>query len=276
MVRRQIDAYLTAIRMDPKRRHPFVEGLRDRNFLLWVCGSAINSDLTILTIDAVEFVTPIAGGNRGRLVEFAKIAEGQTDAIMFFADADYDVLLERSLPGNLLVTDRRDIEGYVFSEISVDKILKLSLNSNNSANPIFRSVMRICRKVAAIRIYSEEKGLKLPFQETNLKRHISKIGSNELDSKAFVRSLFQNANLSISGVDEFLEKVGITESKIASIDELQYIHGKDVLNSAERIFHIHGIREGEIERLLWAAVERPDYELYPNLKATIEYMTKSN
>jgi hypothetical protein len=262
--------------MDPKRRHLFVEGLRDRNFLLWICGGEINSDLTVLTIDSVEFVTPIAGGNRGRLVEFAKIAEGQTEAIMFFADADYDVLLERPLPRNLVVTDKRDLEGYTFNEISIDKILRLSLNSTNSADPIFRSIIEICKKVAWLRILSEENGLQLPFQETNIKKYISREFRYELDVAKFTRALMQNAGMSLSLIGDILEDLKKVEKRMASVEASVYIHGKDVLAVSDKVFRLHGLHEGEIEKLLWAAIERPDYTRYPNLKAAIEYMTKSD
>ncbi|TGV40432.1 hypothetical protein EN829_003795 [Mesorhizobium sp. M00.F.Ca.ET.186.01.1.1] len=154
--------------------------------------------MTVLTVDAVDFAVPVSGGNRGRLVEFAKIVEGKTTAIMFFADADYDLLLNKKPPGNVLLTDRRDIEGYIFNERAIGKILRLSLCTTEESKPLFNAIISICKRVAAIRVFSEERGLKLPFQDTNLKRYISKGTNPMLDEGAYIKALMQNGEISLS------------------------------------------------------------------------------
>ncbi|MER9229193.1 DUF4435 domain-containing protein [Mesorhizobium sp. M0664] len=273
-MRRQIDAYLTAVQMDPERRHLFVEGYRNRNFLTWLCGNEIHSNVSVLPIDAIDFSEAVDGGNRGRLVEIARTIEGQTDAIMFFADADYDILLKRKLLSNVFYTDRRDIEGYIFSERSLEKIFVLSLNTEKSSTNFFKLIVSICKRIASIRIYSEETSSRIAFKSTSLKRYITKDSMFLFNLEGYTRALLQNSNISLSRLESVLLGAKSIEERLDDLDHYEYIHGKDVISVFERLLHIFGVKDGEAERLLWATVDRPECCLHPRLKETLKYMKK--
>ena len=78
-IRRHPDAIIMAHKMDPTRRELYVEGARDRLFLAWVFSDLIDRNTSIQQIAFVEMVDSIEGGERGRLIAFARRIEGESD-----------------------------------------------------------------------------------------------------------------------------------------------------------------------------------------------------
>src|ERR1039458_9003533 len=107
-MQRDIKAIIVAHRIDPKRRELYVEGRRDRSFFLWFLGNERDPNAIIFDIDSVRCDDPVEGGCRGRLLTFATNIRSYNLKVRCFADADFDRILNRPVPANTWLTDRRD------------------------------------------------------------------------------------------------------------------------------------------------------------------------
>ena len=104
------------LQRDPQRRVLFVEGLRDLAF--WKILVPIMERANTVIYPISEILIDIEnGGERGRLFAFARLIQGGPlqARVRFFADADYDRILNIECPENVVLTDWRDLEAYALS-----------------------------------------------------------------------------------------------------------------------------------------------------------------
>ena len=204
MIRRTPEAIVIAHVMDQSRKSLYVEGLRDRLFLSWLLGDQADNGAVIAEIDFVEIPESGAGGNRGRLIKFAEQLGTKDVAIRMFADADWDRVLGRCLPQRVWLTDYRDLEGYILCERCLDKLLRLGIGTERvSARNLLAAVLNSARPLGALRLASDIDGLNLPFQNTDLTRHVAGEGEAiSVDLASYLRALLQNAGISLSRLQQ--------------------------------------------------------------------------
>ena len=277
MLRRPPEAILIALRMDPERVELYVEGERDRTFLLWIIGASTASAPRVIPMAFVESPGLTDGGERGRLFHFAQQVDSAEERIRFFADADFDRLLNRDVPPLIWLTDFRDLEGYVLSLDCIDRVLRLGLATDEpTASQVLQVVHDYGRKLGILRLLSEKQGMGLPFQQTNIRRHLRwNRGKFELRFHAYLQSLLQNSGTKLTRLNEIkaaLVDLHIEEEHTA---DAQIIHGKDALCIVERFLQKSGVREGEAERLLWSSFERSNAYTFPNLNQVVSYLRGS-
>lgn len=256
MIRREPSAFLTALKMDPARRHLFVEGHRDRLFLNWLAGDKKKPEVVVLDINAIEIKVE-QGGNRQRLFEFARRIPADVTAIRFFADADFDRILARPTPTCVWLTDCRDFEGYVLSIKCIDKILKIGIaTETKQASSLLFEIKVACRKIAELRYISEMEGLSLPFQKLDIARYTKVDGERIIfDFDRYLRAILQNAELSLTELEPLRSKLESAAERLAGLADEDLVHGKDVVGILAKALAPHGVSKDESKRLIWTSFD---------------------
>lgn len=246
-----------AVEMDPTRRELYVEGQRDRLFLSWLLGGAIDPDASIREIASVDLPAVETGGERGRLLHFAQLVAARSERIRFFADADWDRVLGRSVPPAVWLTDHRDLEGYVLRIECVDKVLCLGVaNTRVAAADILTWVTDHGRRFGLIRLMSELDSLELPFQKTAKKKYITFTrGHLTVEYERYLSALLQNAGVSLARLGDISSRLAEVERVFTSVPDSELIHGKDAMCILEVVLSECGAAEEEGTRLLWTSFE---------------------
>lgn len=277
--RRDTQSILLAHKMDPSRRELYVEGPSDRLFLLWIASDELDPDITIHEISFVDMDGDVQGGDRGRLLHFARATENTAARISFFADADYDRVLGRTgaIPGNVVLTDGRDLEAYFLRQDCFEKIVKLALGTGKYTGVKLQQALEdVGRLLGCLRLYSEINDLRLPFQSTNMRKHVRFTPCRfTLNLNGYVLALVNNARLNgriaptiIQGTHDLLTKHTAT----ASVD---LIHGKDILLLLSEVLRFYKIDRGSAEPILRTSFEPGFVADYRALSGTVNLIRRS-
>ena len=277
MIRRTPEAIVTAHMMDPSRRELFVEGSRDRLFLRWLLGEHLHPNANVIEISAINIPFVDAGGERGRLMAFARWVNGHDVKIRFFADADFDRLLRRAVPRKVWFTDSRDMEWYIVNESCLEKVLKLGVATEVlTALELLGTVQTLGRRPGLLRVLSEIQALELPFQRTDLSRFLRyTAGRLRLDFDGYVQALLQNAGISLRKKNSVLQGVAVLEQQYAEFPDCEIIHGKDAFSIIVKALSRFGAKESEAVKMLWTSFEAVFVTAGSNLKAVQEYLKGS-
>jgi len=273
MIRRKPEAVVLAHTMDRSRRELYVEGTRDRLFVLWLLGTNIDANASVREVDSVD-LPEVPGGERGRLLYFANWLGARDVRIRMFADADWDRILGRAVPDRVWLTDYRDMEGYVLCLKCVDKVLRIGIATDRvTANALLLNIIQQCRRLGLIRIMSELEGLNLPFQKTRLSRHLQVVESNVLvDIPGYLRALLQNAQISLSRLKELEERLSRVHETYAATPDPDLVHGKDATALLAAALMAHGVDVENGLRLLWTSFESGASERSVTLNDVIRYL----
>lgn len=273
-IRRDPNAIIIAHKMDPTRRELYVEGVRDRLFLSWVFHNSIDSNTSIQQIAFVEIGGPLEGGERGRLIAFARWLEGRSIETKCFADADFDRLLGRTIPATVWLTDARDLEGYVLRTECLDKVLKMGIGSDTvSAEDIFNLVRGPARSIGLLRILSETCSLRLPFQNTRLDRHARYVKKTFVFRfENYLRALLQNGGLSLTNLSSIQERHLQISEEFKSVPDSEVIHGKDAFCLLAAALARFKLDPNHIEHLLWTSFDRSLVKEKSNLAAVSNFL----
>jgi hypothetical protein len=274
MIKRTPEAIVVAHTMDRSRRELYVEGRRDRLFLGWLTSDSADSRASILEIEFVELPGPVLGGNKARLIQFANWLGDKEIQIRMFADADWDRALGRQVPERVWLTDHRDMEGYILCEQCIDKILRLGMGiADVSANALLAAVLQQCRPLGLLRILSELDNLNLPFQNTNLIRHVEGMAERvTVDFDTYLRALLQNAEISLTRTADIQARLRTIGPRFSSVPDRDMVHGSDAVQVFEVALRKRGISQGESERLLWTSFESSFVAGGSTLETVASYM----
>src|ERR1700731_4950895 len=112
-MRWKLSEFIYEMQQDTDRRVFFVEGIRDQVFWSKSLQLARRSGTVVYAISTLD-CGAVPGGERGRLLWAAEQLSSSSIAerLQFFADADFDRLLRRKNPDNMILTDGRDLESY--------------------------------------------------------------------------------------------------------------------------------------------------------------------
>lgn len=266
---------LAAHRMDPARRELYVEGPGDRAFLGWLVGDQKSPDARIIEVRLVELPTGITGGEKGRLIAFASEMEGAGAQIKVFADADTDRILEKSVPSNVWLTDKRDLEGYILRPECIEKVIRLGhLNDRVNADDVLQRVTSLGRELGILRLVSEVDERNLPFQRTELRRHV-RINDNDVhfNFDGYVTALLNNAGEGRKQLSEIAARHQELAEDYSSLDDAQLIHGKDAVVVLKRLLRANGLQSEDTGRLLRSTYERKWIKGNPSLEQVYEFLT---
>lgn len=266
---------LAAHRMDPGRRELYVEGPGDRIFLGWLVGDQKSPHARIIEVDLVELSSDVTGGKKGRLIAFAGEVEGAGAQIKVFADADTDRILDRAVPSNVWLTDKRDLEGYILRPECIEKIVRLGhLNDRLDVDAILQQATSLGREVGILRLMSDLDKRDLPFQRTDLKRHLRAAKSVvHLNFEGYVTALLQNAGISLKERSEIVNRHHEVAEAYSHVDDVQLIHGKDAIVALGDLLHANGLPSQDTGRLLRCSYERQWITENPYLERVYNFLT---
>lgn len=278
-MRRDPAAILTAHLMDPDRRELYVEGPNDRTFLQWVTDEQRHPDACVLEISGVELSDNLEGGERARLLQFADMSIGKAKGLRFFADADADRLLGTPQPGNVWLTDCRDLEGYFLRVDCFGKVLVLAaLRADVDPGDVLQEVMHHGKTLGLLRLHSEREHLRLPFRRTQLSRHVhADAGHLTVDLRAYVRALLQNARRSITETDAILGRTQALRDEFSQWPDYELVHGKDAVILFQQILDQYGgTKLDSAFRLLKCAFDRGCVPEYRVLSEVVSFLSDSS
>jgi hypothetical protein len=234
-MRWKLSEFIYEMEQDTERRVFFVEGVRDHVFWSKTLQILRRSGTVVYSIFSID-CDAVPGGERGRLAWAAeKLAMSSVGhRLQFFADADFDRLLQRKIPNNMILTDGRDLESYFFVGNCCEHVCGVVRPSEPNGHAILeRLVTSIARPLGLLRLASARHGLKLPFKKTLSKRGLDRFvvanGINhELDIDVVVRTLLQNAGQSLSETADVLLHYENEVLAQTGVDNNQIVHGKDL------------------------------------------------
>jgi hypothetical protein len=262
--------------MDPERKELYVEGPRDYLFLTWLLAGRMNPDATVREIAGVDLPDQLAGGRKGRLIHFANLLSDRHPRIRMFADADWDRILNRPVPGRVWLTDHRDMEGYILREECFDKVLRLGVGTEQiSGGRLLELVRNHGRRLGMVRLMSELDSMGLPFQATSLKKHLKVRDPIFLDLDGYLRALLQNAKVKLTHLAETKARLGEVELAYSSAADSEIIHGKDAASIVEAVLSRFGLRAEEGRRLLWTSFELAFVENGSTLDAVARFLREA-
>ena len=232
----------------------------------------------ILDVGNIEIVDDKSEGNRGRLVTFSKMVskEGVGNCVKIFIDADHDRIQGISHESCVWMTDGRDLEGYILTEKSLEKMLSLGFGLESlDAENLLSIVSPWARKAAALRLLSERQKLNLPFQRTDLARYacVAKAPlSLDIEWPNYVRALLQNGSISLVNINSIIDQCNQVEIQLNTWCNRQLIHGKDAICLIGIILRKLGCPIQGIEPALWSSYETDSVAQNPNLDAALQFI----
>src|SRR4051812_17444555 len=261
--------------MDPARRELYVEGRRDSSFLRWLVGESMSRDALLVEIDGVDIPNVAVGGNRARVLTFARMTAGEAVDISFFVDADQARLRPEDIPDNVWLTDGRDLERYVLRLDCLVKVWQLGLAATDvDVERILEQTEELCRETAALRLVSHDEDCRLAFQSTALGRYVQVDGEHmvTLDLDAYVQTLLQNSGISLRRREEIRAKAEVELEALRDIANEQLVHGKDAFAVIAEVLVGHGVSRDDAARLMWTSFERAMLADYPGLQQVVAYL----
>jgi hypothetical protein len=225
----------------------------------------------VTEIDEVEIGLTF-GGARARLLALSQRLGGTEARAAFFLDANGERVSGKEEPPHVWWTDHRDLEGYLLVVEVMEKIAAAS-GVDLDAETILHTVFRVGREVAAIRFYSGENGLDLPFQRTSLARSLMPQGDTIAFSQdRYLRTLLQNAGVKLTSLKEMVGEVQVTAARLQEHSDLDVVHGKDALAALAVLLRTRGSRLRVDDNLLCLCFERGWVDRYPSLRRAVRFL----
>lgn len=273
--RREAIAHIKSLEFDPSRKILVVEGKTDRLFLEHLTSGEIAINTTILEISSVEFHEQISGGNRGKIIYFASLTNKEEERLKFLVDKDYSKYTNDIIPNNVILTDYKDLESYLFEEKYLDKFLKIGLKTEKIKAKKILEELNKAKYFGFVRITSLEKEMNLSINKTNdkLSKYLEFDNTFNLTIKQekYLDSLIQNSTYSVEktilkkNVDEIIDKYSIEENR-------NIVHGKDAISIIEEICVKLGYKSENIGSVFWMSFDGTKVSKYPNLKKAVDFI----
>jgi hypothetical protein len=275
-MRREPTAIVLAHKMDKTRRDLYVEGSRDRLFLTYLVGKQLDPLASVIDIGSVDLPDVTEGGQRGRLIHFAQWLSDKDVRIKFFADADWDRVLKRSIPHRVWLTDYKDLEGYLLRLECVEKFLRVGVGTETiSAVDIIDIVHKHGRPLGLLRLTSEKNSLKLPFQDTQLSKYLKPIKNDvQLNFDRYLQALLKNAGISLTKLPDIKKLFNEIQVQYSHLPHVQLIHGKDALCIIAVILKKFQLNSDDVTRFLWTSFEASFIEKGSTLAAVNQFLCR--
>jgi len=203
----------------------FVEGKRDLAFWNELLPISERDNGVIYPIDLLD-IKENQEGAKGRCLKLLQIfyEKGLHHRVKVFVDDDYDSILEKEHPDNVITTDYKDLESYFFEENILSRVITTGFAIEiDGCSEYIQCLKRLCWPIGIARILSIKEKLLLPFSKTfeNSKRRKFIDGKNtdaNIDFERLIRILIQNSNNSLSGYDLIAEKIRILNQELKDYD----------------------------------------------------------
>lgn len=271
-IRRTPQAIIKSFEMDPDKRAVYVEGQNDRLFFEYVFEDQIDEQTVFLEISTVDLPEVDKGGNRGRLIEFAKQISESGVKIKCFVDADSSRILHSlEFPHTIILTDFRDLEGYLYERSYINKFIKVGLKTEKITPEYLLDEISKAREIAILRLCSEEKEYKFPFNQVNKNLHRYYQPGQDINLKKYIAVLLQKCDNKPTDND-FKYSLEQSTEKCRTISDRDLLHGKDVLRIIKEIASTLGLKKDNVELVFWMSFDRADVGKFPALKEVDEFL----
>ena len=252
-----------------------VEGETDLRFWSLLAPTVQRNRTEIYPINALE-VPSETNSNKERALTLAKrlVSSDLADRVKFFLDADADRLLDRPCLSNVILTDFRDLETYAF-DIAAVRVMLFSFDVDPDLAPdIMVSLSAPLRECGLIRLFDAVEELQLPFKRSwgdKLSRQISGSSARpEIRRSFLLRTLLQNANLSLKRLEWAESQVVAATEKWKNLSTLEIIHGKDLVSMVSWRFTV-SYEEAQRAVLAGLAAVSERISQYPQLRSAKEF-----
>lgn len=271
------EEFLYELDQDPDRIVLFVEGTSDETFWLGFCPKSQRNDSVVYPVCVVDIEDQVHGGERGRLLVLAGMAEQSRhfERIRFLIDADFDHLCE--VPHQLAIwrTDGRDLESYLLIGSGAEKLCETVCGGFDTK--IFRAaVSRMMRSLGVARLVDYQENFRIPFQRTLEGRYSRFLSGRdlsiiEMNYERLLNALAQNAGLSKADTDLFKSRVKQRSEHVKEVPDHQLIHGKDLTHV---VTMVAGCDAGVATYLIRAAIilDRESLLHLPTIKAANDWL----
>jgi hypothetical protein len=275
-MRRDVDSRFAAYKFDPGRRELYVEGRRDRVVLNYLVGEEQHPDVTVVEINEVDLPERAEGGNKGRLISFARLALDTVPVIRAFADADYDRILSVDTPTNVVYTDYHDLEGYVLRPECIQKIWGLGLGSDiNMAEAVEKLaiILAVARSAGLIRVMAELERLQLPFRTSDLSKYVDvKVDPPSLKIKPYLQTLMQGRGIPLNRLTDLQVRLLHVQESYSSVSNAELVHGKDCLSILRAFLGPQKVSVEQVEALVWTSFDRTMVETGSQLEYIVNLL----
>lgn len=280
MMRRPPEVILAAHELDLERRELYVEGAGDRSFFNWLTSGSRHRDAMVFCIDDVDMPSgneeDAEGGNRGRLLRFLELADGESSRIFGFVDQDQDHLLSVApAVGNVILSDYRDLESYVLFEDNIDQALRAGGGTERvSASDFLTSAFEAASFLASIRLVSTRQSLKLPVGGTVWEKKITVRGGlvTSIDREGVIRQLMQNSGIHLKQLPDLLRAVDETSEELSAVIPQLKVQGKDTMRIMRLQFRSLGIDVKETFHLLGSTFSKASIGSFPRLGSAVDFL----
>lgn len=273
MIRRKPEAIVKAFEMDPNKKALYVEGKSDRLFLEYLFQDKIQDETIFFEIETVDIPEIEEGGNRERLMKFSSEIEKSTAKIKCFVDADFSRLLNEAIPKTIILTDFRDLEAYLYDKKYFLKFIKIGLKTDKLTPELIFDELSKARDIAILRVCSAENKLDLPFKRTNENFQRYYEFKNGLNLKKYIAALMQNCSKKheLTEIESYFNNA---KEKYKTINDRDFLHGKDVLEIIKEIANGLNLKRENIDLIFWMAFDKADIGKYKALVEISDFLNK--
>jgi len=273
-IKRKPEAWLKSLDMYPKRKMLIVEGIEDKLFIEYLSGT-YNEYVIILDVNSINITEKVKNGNKGRLLHIAEVAKNQPNRFKVFIDKDYSSFENQSFNKNVITTDFRDIEAYLYEIDFLDKFLKIGIKTDKiCANKLLDNI-KMLRYFGFVRITSIVNGLNLSINKTNekLSKYINLKGDLSFDilEDKYIKSLIQNSN-NIIDYDELSRLLKKSIQQFSDKHFKEIVQGKDAIAFIKHLVSKLKFKKDNIENVFWMSFEKDRVKNYKNLSEVVDYI----
>ena len=276
-MKRDAKAIQASLVMDRERRILFVEGIRDRNFLIMLVREARDHAAEVIIAERLDIEAE--GGARGKVLAMVGQLLQHDARMLGFVDADYARFLDHSCPARILWTDYRDLEGYLLSQRHLAAALGvgLAIENQGEAALLLDSCEDSLRDISAVRISALRGNWGVSISNLDMSRYVEvdrRTWKVVLKTRKLITAGIQNAGLSGKLVDAWLESVSKERCALNRCDDYrQVFHGKDFISVATKWLESRSRRNASAFEAAFWSTATGGLEPHPNLASVLHFLS---
>ena len=267
-----------------------MEGSTDYTVIRWYLEPVSDRSVDIFDIGTVEITGEqlarhqVDGGNKSRVLvlarELAASLPGDSKQVLCIVDADFDYLLDRLEDNRFLAyTDGTSMEMYVFSEVLLERVVRLGLgNFMFDPTQLLDSLYRVLRDIFLIRATNESLELCMTWISFEKRCSVGADGTMTFDSDKFVSDYLRHNKMThLKG--EFLWRMAELAKKELDV-RTRWMRGHDFSTLLTMYCKKHGgnvvgqkVANCEcVEKMLFVGLERRELRSEPLFRRVTEFV----
>ncbi|HHM11957.1 MAG TPA: hypothetical protein ENJ16_00265 [Planctomycetaceae bacterium] len=216
-----------------------------------------------------------AGGERQRLLEAAPLFRAlECGGVRFFVDSDFSHLVHDTLPDNVLTTDGRDLESYIFHPGCAERLLSQGLaHDSHDVAVVLATLSQVCRPLGVLRLVDFKHRLALPFQRSFARgygKFLDGAGTSvALKVDRVMRTLLQNSEHGLGKREWLLAEFRSENSNCAALADEAVVHGHDLVGVLASLLDM---KPQSAEALVFLSIQPDDVRQRANAAQAIAWL----